>query len=86
MNIDMSELTLEDATRLLSAARRVLDAAAMGEDGSREQCCLMAQRIVDVIGHSVTDEPPHLLIELDRLRNENAQLRQTLSTPNSVTD
>ena len=66
------ELTLEDARRYLNAARVVLDRVAEGE-ADRSVAAVMAQRIVDVIGHSVTDEPPHLLVELDRLRDAHRQ-------------
>ena len=45
-----------DAERLLGPARMVLDriAVAYGDEEAER----MAQRIVDVIGHPVTDEPP----------------------------
>lgn len=58
---------LADAARLLGPARRVLDRVAEGEV-TRAECADMAQRIVDLIGHPVTDEPPHALVELERLR------------------
>lgn len=50
-----------------------------------EQICAeaedIAQRIVDEIGHPVTDEPalgPSYRAEIDRLRAENAQLKKQL--------
>lgn len=54
---------LNDAARLLGPARMVLDRAAEGV-ASREECADLAQRIVDLIGHPVTDEPPHALVRL----------------------
>jgi hypothetical protein len=63
---------LTDLTRLLGPARRVLDRCA--EDASsdaRAEAAVMAQRIVDWIGHSVTDEPARaadLAGEVERLR------------------
>lgn len=69
-----AELTLEDARRYLNTARIVLDRIADDEAGP-DEAAAMAQRIVDVIGHSITDEPPHLLVELDELRDELNQCR-----------
>jgi hypothetical protein len=63
---------LTNLTRLLGPARRVLDRCA--EDASSEaraEAAVMAQRIVDWIGHSVTDEPARaadLAAEVERLR------------------
>ena len=63
---------LTNLTRLLGPARRVLDRCA--EDASsdaRAEAATMAQRIVDWIGHSVTDEPARaadLRAEAERLR------------------
>lgn len=55
-----------DAVRLLGAARVVLDRCA--EDrASRGEAADMAQRIVDLIGHSTTDEPPHALVLIEEL-------------------
>lgn len=58
---------LADFARLLGPARMVLDRCAEGVANPSEAAD-MAQRIVDLIGHPVTDEPPHALVELDRLR------------------
>lgn len=56
--------------RLLGPARMVLDRCALnGGDQERQDAADMAQRIVDLIGHPVTDEPPHALVERDRLRD-----------------
>jgi hypothetical protein len=63
---------LTNLTRLLGPARRVLDRCA--EDASsdaRAEAATMAQRIVDWIGHTVTDEPARaadLRAEVERLR------------------
>lgn len=65
--------TVADERRLLGPARMVLDRAAEGE-ASREECAAMAQRIVDMIGHSVTDEPPRALRLLDLLADEDRAL------------
>jgi len=66
---------LADPARLLGPARMVLDRAAEGTAQANE-CVNMAQRIVDLIGHPVTDEPPHALVELDALRTEVERLRE----------
>jgi len=71
----------EDATRLLGVARMALGRAAVyptpthSADAIRKECADVAQRIVDLIGHPVTDEPPHVLVERDELRAEVEQLR-----------
>jgi hypothetical protein len=49
---------LATRTRLLGPARMVLDRCAEGEPGCAADAAVMAQRIVDWIGHEVTDEPP----------------------------
>lgn len=68
---------LADFARLLGPARMVLDRCAMnGGDQERQDAADMAQRIVDLIGHPVTDEPPHALVERDSLRAEVERLRQ----------
>jgi hypothetical protein len=43
--------------RLLGPARMVLDRCAQQVPGSADEAADMAQRIVDWIGHPVTDEP-----------------------------
>lgn len=62
----MSEPSHADYLRLLGAARMVLDRCAEGVAAPGEAAD-MAQRIVDLIGHSVTDEPPHALLLIDLL-------------------
>lgn len=63
---------LADAARLLGSARMVLDRCAETQiGGCRAEAAAMAQQIVDLIGHSVTDEPPHALVELERLRADS---------------
>lgn len=64
-----------DAARLLGPARMVLDRAAEGQ-ATREECARMAQRIVDLIGHPATDEPPHAIVERDQLRAALAEIRE----------
>ena len=49
------------AMHLLASARMVLDRVAQGHD-ERLAAEAVANRIVDVIGHDTTDEPPHLLV------------------------
>lgn len=53
---------------LLRNARMVLDRVAQGHD-ERLAAEAVANRIVDVIGHAVTDEPPHLLAAASDLVN-----------------
>lgn len=65
---DPAAADLADAAKLLGPARMVLDRCAEDVLGCQAEAADMAQRIVDLIGHSVTDEPPHALVELDRLR------------------
>ena len=52
------------AMHLLASARMVLDRVAQGHD-ERLAADALANRIVDVIGHSVTDEPPRLLLSAE---------------------
>lgn len=70
---------LADFARLLGPARMVLDRVAAqawdDEESIRQECADMAQRIVDLIGHPVTDEPPHAIVERDALRAEVERLR-----------
>lgn len=61
------EAEVADHGRLLGAARMVLDRIAERRDGPAEAAD-MARRIVDITGHSVTDEPPHVVVERDALR------------------
>ena len=56
---------LADFARLLGPARMVLDRCAIQHPSSDTQAADMAQRIVDLIGHPVTDEPPHAMVERD---------------------
>lgn len=74
--------------RLLGMARRVLDLVADGERHGydagyiRHQAADVAQRIVDEIGHPVTDEPalgPSLRAEVDRLTAERTSLLADLT-------
>ena len=60
----MAPIIDPDAMHLLGAARMVLDRVAEGHD-ERDSAAKLAQRIVDLIGHSVTDEPPHLLLSVE---------------------
>lgn len=80
--------------RLLGVARMTLDLVAAGDptrwDHARTQAEDVAQRIVDEIGHPVTDEPAlgadlraenaRLAAELDEAREERAYLRLMTST------
>lgn len=65
---DPEATDLADAGRLLGPARIVLDRCAQGLPGADVEAADMAQRIVDLVGHSSTDEPPHVLVELEQLR------------------
>lgn len=65
---DPEAADLGDAAKLLGPARIVLDRCAEGLPGAEVEAADMAQRIVDLIGHSSTDEPPHALVELEQLR------------------
>lgn len=62
----MAEIDAAEAIRLLGPARMVLDRCAEGVADPGEAAD-MAQRIVDLIGHPVTDEPPHALVLIDLL-------------------
>lgn len=62
------------AVQLLGPARIVLDRCAEARPGSQEEAAAMSQRIVDLIGHSTTDEPPRALVELQALRDERQEL------------
>jgi hypothetical protein len=73
---------------LLGVARMTLDLVAAGDptrwDHARAQAEDVAQRIVDEIGHPVTDEPalgPELRAENARLTAELADLRQRIADP-----
>ena len=52
-----------DYGRLLGAARMVLDRCA--EQYGDTEAGRVAQQIVNLIGHPVTDEPPHALVDLE---------------------
>lgn len=67
----------QDAVRLLGPARMVLDRCG-GCPDCGDEAAAMAQRIVDIIGHPVTDEPPHALVENDRLREAIALHRERI--------
>ena len=74
------EITRLEAERrdhlwLLKGSRLTLDAIAVGREGPADAEA-QAQRIVDHTGHGVTDEPPHTLVENDRLRDEITRLRE----------
>lgn len=71
---------LADVGRLLGPARMVLDACAEDRPGHQAEAADMAQRIVDLIGHSVTDEPPHALVELAKLRAAMDAMRDFVDT------
>jgi len=61
--------------RLLAISRMVFDGIAEGRPFTRDEAADLAQRIVDEIGHSVTDEPalgPSFRAEIERLRAEMA--------------
>lgn len=59
----LTAITDPEIRHLLSAARMVLDRVAEGHD-ERQGAAKVAQRIVDVIGHSVTDEQPARTISI----------------------
>lgn len=77
---DPEAADLADVGKLLGPARMVLDACAEDRPGHQAEAADMAQRIVDLIGHSVTDEPPHALVELNLLRQVVAALLDIYST------
>lgn len=64
-----SALPIADLLWLLRGSRLTLDAIAEGREGP-EHAAAQAQRIVDHLGHDVTDEPPHTLVENERLVGE----------------
>lgn len=66
---DAAAVELADLRWLARGSRLTLDNIAEGREGATEAAA-QAQRIVDHIGHRVTDEPPHTLVENDRLRAE----------------
>jgi hypothetical protein len=63
---ETSPIVTPEVRHLLGTARMVLDRVAEGHD-ERQEASKVAQRIVDMIGHSVTDEPPHLLLSVKEL-------------------
>jgi hypothetical protein len=72
--------------RLLGAARMVLDLVAAGgparEEQARREAEDLSQRIVDEIGHPVTDEPalgPSYRVELAEAKEENQRLLARLA-------
>lgn len=67
-----------DLLWLLRGSRMTLDAIAEGREGV-EHAAAQAQRIVDHLGHAVTDEPPHTLVE-------NARLAEELDRSNALRD
>lgn len=71
--VDKAEQTLPiEQRRLLSISRMVFDHIAEGRPVlTREEAADLAQRIVDEIGHSVTEEPalgPTFRVEIDQLK------------------
>lgn len=81
--VDKAEQTLPiEQRRLLSISRMVFDHIAAGRPITRDEAADLAQRIVDEIGHSVTDEPalgPNFRVEIDQLNATIARVR-TLHT------
>ncbi len=64
--------------RLLSISRMVFDRHAEGDTLSRDDAADLAQRIVDEIGHSVTEEPalgPSFRVEIAGLKAANDRVR-----------
>jgi hypothetical protein len=76
---DPEAADLIDAAKLLGPARMVLDRCAEGRDGARAEAADMAQRIADLIGHSVSDESPHALVELVELREARGLAARALT-------
>lgn len=74
----------DDAVRLLGPARMVRYRCAERVPGSAEEAAAMAQRIVDLIGHSVTDEPPRAVVERDELRQRVEDLENQLAAAADV--
>ncbi len=64
--------------RLLAISRMVFDGIAEGHPFTRDEAADLAQRIVDEIGHSVTDEPalgPSFRVEIERLQDLISRMR-----------
>lgn len=65
--------------RLLSISRMVFDRHAEGDTLGRDDAADLAQRIVDEIGHSVTEEPalgPSFRVEIAELKATVARVRK----------
>lgn len=74
---------LADLLWLLHGSRMTLDAIATGREGWKEAAA-QAQRIVDHLGHAVTDEPPHTLVENDQLRERLQRLLDAIGDPDEL--
>ena len=85
--IELRRLEAErsDHLWLLSGSRMTLDGIAEGREGPTEAAA-QAQRIVDHIGHRLTDEPPHTLVENDELRGWKESAINVLSEWDKVFD
>lgn len=85
--IELRRLEAErsDHLWLLSGSRMTLDGIAEGREGPTEAAA-QAQRIVDHIGHRLTDEPPHTLVENDELRGWKESAINVLSEWDEVFD
>lgn len=79
------EAERSDHLWLLSGSRMTLDGIAEGREGPTEAAA-QAQRIVDHIGHRLTDEPPHTLVENDELRGWKESAINVLSEWDKVFD
>jgi uncharacterized protein (DUF1778 family) len=69
--------------RLLAISRMVFDRHAEGDTLSRDDAADLAQRIVDEIGHSVTEEPalgPSFRVEIRRLQDLISRMRADYHT------
>ncbi len=69
--------------RLLAISRMVFDGIAEGHPFTRDEAADLAQRIVDEIGHSVTDEPalgPSFRVEIERLQDLISRMRADYHT------
>jgi hypothetical protein len=76
------ELSIEKL-RLLAISRMVFDRIAEGEPLGRDDAADLAQRIVDEIGHSVTDEPalgPSFRAEIEQLKATLMGVCETLES------